>query len=94
MNETWRHSHALCGIFSDYTHYTHISATALGEDFVALPKTGDKVTLSAEYWDSCCNEAYDASVAGPLRLGDVGEVGGRNVYMCIYVCVCVCVCHV
>jgi len=51
-----------------------IDATALGEDFVALPKVGDKVTLSSEYWDSCCEEAYDASVAGPLRLGDVGEV--------------------
>ena len=61
---------------------------------MALPKTGDKVTLSAEYWDSCCGEEYDASVAGPLRLGDVGEVGGRNecVYIYMRVCVCMCIC--
>ena len=32
------------------------------------------MTLSTEYWDSCCGEGWDASVAGPLRLGDVGEV--------------------
>jgi len=51
-----------------------IDATALGDEFVALPKVGDKVTLSSEYWDSCCGEGWDPSVAGPLRLGDVGEV--------------------
>ena len=51
-----------------------VDATALGDDYVAMPKVGDKVTLSTEYWDSCCADAWDPSVAGPLRLGDVGEV--------------------
>ena len=51
-----------------------IDSTKLGEDYVPLPKVGDKVTLATEYWDSCCAEEYDPSKAGPLRLGDVGEV--------------------
>jgi hypothetical protein len=51
-----------------------IDLTAIGDDYVLLPKVGDKVTLSTEYWDSCCSEEYNAKVAGPLRLGDVGEV--------------------
>lgn len=51
-----------------------VDATALGEDYIALPKTGDKVTLSSEYWESCCSDTYDPWRHGPLRLGDVGEV--------------------
>jgi len=51
-----------------------IDLTAIGDDYVLLPKVGDKVTLSTEYWDSCCDEAYDPDVDGPLALGDVGEV--------------------
>ncbi len=46
----------------------------VGEDFVPLPKEGDKVTVSAEYWAECCADGWDPSVSGPLRLGDVGEV--------------------
>ena len=54
----------------------------LGEKgFLPIPKTGDKVTLSAGYWDTCCNEtkgqAYDPSLDGPLKLGDVGEVSSE-----------------
>eukprot|EP00286_Rhodomonas_abbreviata_P007981 CAMPEP_0181335606 /NCGR_PEP_ID=MMETSP1101-20121128/26933_1 /TAXON_ID=46948 /ORGANISM="Rhodomonas abbreviata, Strain Caron Lab Isolate" /LENGTH=607 /DNA_ID=CAMNT_0023445761 /DNA_START=6 /DNA_END=1826 /DNA_ORIENTATION=+ len=51
-----------------------LDAAALGDDYVPLPALGDKVTLSQEYWDECCTEAWDAAVSGPLRLGDVGEV--------------------
>ncbi len=33
-----------------------------------------QVTVSSEYWAACCNDTYDPATAGPLRLGDVGEV--------------------
>ncbi|EKX37040.1 hypothetical protein GUITHDRAFT_116767 [Guillardia theta CCMP2712] len=46
----------------------------VGDDFVPIPKTGDKVTISQAYWDDCCSEEYDPSISGPLMLGDVGEV--------------------
>ena len=48
--------------------------TKLGDDFVALPKVGDKVTIATSYWDACCAEEFDPAKDGPLRLGDVGEV--------------------
>ena len=83
-----------------------IDMTKRGDEFVALPKVGDKVTLAQSYWDSCCAEEYDPAKDGPLRLGDVGEVvvcvcvcmRGRCVCVCVCmrgrgVCVCVCVCE-
>lgn len=46
--------------------------------YVPVPMEGDKVTLSADYWDACCNETagggYSPGANGPLELGDVGEV--------------------
>ena len=41
----------------------------VGADFVPIPKTGDKVTISQAYWDNCCSEEYDPSISGPLMLG-------------------------